>query len=84
MKYLLLIINHSKSIMKCLLCIEMRSKLKLFSVWANEDTPNIQVSSITRHNQSNEHQNACAKADKSILHIVGHQNYHCLCQTVIK
>ena len=42
--------NDSYTNMRCSVCVEIKSKLKVSSVWANEGTPNIQSSSITRHN----------------------------------
>ena len=40
-KYPWLVVNDSKTNMKCSLCISMKSKLKLSSVWAHEGTPNV-------------------------------------------
>ena len=57
-------INDSYTNMRCSVCVEMKSKLKLSSVWANEGTPNIQSSSITRHNSSSEHNHACTESEK--------------------
>lgn len=41
----------------CSLCRGKKENLKLYSVWANDGYPNIQLSSIGRHNLSTEHQN---------------------------
>ena len=69
-KYPWLVINDNNTNMKCSVCVEMKSKLKLASVWANEGTPNIQISSITRHNQSTEHNNACVESEKARVRVV--------------
>ena len=53
--------------MSCEICQSMKSKLKLTSVWAHEGTPNIQCSSIIRHNSGTEHQNALMILDKEKL-----------------
>ncbi|XP_053395815.1 SCAN domain-containing protein 3-like [Mercenaria mercenaria] len=50
--------------MTCSTCVQMQSKLKLTTVWANEGTTNIQISAVTRHDQSTEHSNACTAMEK--------------------
>ena len=44
----------------------MRSKLKLATVWASSGTPNIQASSIVRHNESVDHRSASSECEKEI------------------
>ncbi|XP_053394256.1 uncharacterized protein LOC128555571 [Mercenaria mercenaria] len=50
--------------LKCESCCSMKTKLKLTSVWAFDGTPSIQMSSITRHNDSAEHKNVCLNLEK--------------------
>lgn len=49
----------------------MKTKLKLTNVWALDGTPNMQISSITRHNDSSEHKNVCVNLEKErLIHVV--------------
>ena len=50
--------------MSCNVCKSAQQRLKLTTVLATEGTPNIQHSSIFRHNTSNEHKAACADNEK--------------------
>ena len=45
--------------LKCRTCMDKQDQLKLASVWANEGSPNIQMSSLKRYNVSKDHKLAC-------------------------
>lgn len=63
-KYPWLDVNDKHTNLRCTQCTKMKSKLLLKSVWANEGSPNIQISGIIRHDQSIEHTSACAEEEK--------------------
>lgn len=53
--------------MSCKVCKSAKQRLKLTNVWATEGTPNIQHSSILRHNMSSEHTDALADIEKQAV-----------------
>lgn len=63
-KYPWLEIDHCNSTMKCKTCTNVKTSLKLTSVWANEGTPNFQASALSRHNNSTEHTQASVAYEK--------------------
>ena len=48
----------------CKTCIEFKDKLKLGNALAHEGSPSIHISSLSRHNESNEHKGACRTSEK--------------------
>lgn len=63
--WLLIQETESKINLCCKICQEQKETLKLTNVWAFEGSPSIQISSLCRHNESNEHKNACISAEKA-------------------
>ena len=61
-----LIIEEERMKMTCEICTKLRSKLKLATVWAGSGTPNIQASSIVRHNESVDHRSTSSECEKEI------------------
>ena len=51
--------ENTKKRLCCKTCLEFKDKLKLSNVVAHEGSPSIQMSSLSRHNESNEHKSAC-------------------------